>query len=57
VIGDEPIAAIYSTSETGITNTARSGIGLNCPITPQIEKICRDAAHAIRGGTLAIVFF
>jgi len=57
VIGEEPIAAIYRTSENWITNTARGGIASNCPITPQIDKICRDTAHAIGGGLLAIDLF
>jgi len=57
VIGKEPIGAIYRTSENWITNTARGGVASNCPITPQIDKICRETAHAIGGGLLAIDLF
>lgn len=57
VIGEEPIGAIYRTSENWITNTARGGIASNCPVTPGIDKICRDTAKAIGGGLLAIDLF
>jgi len=57
VIGEEPIGAIYRTSENWITNTARGGIATNCPVTPAIDKICRDTAKAIGGGLLAIDLF
>jgi len=57
VIGDEPIAAIYRTSENWITNTARGGVASNCPLTPELSDICRKTAQAIGGGLLAIDVF
>lgn len=57
VIGGEPVAAIYRTSESWITNTARGGSASNCPITPEIDDICRRTAQAIGGDLLAIDLF
>jgi len=57
VVGDEPIAAIYRTSEGWITNTARGGVATNCPLTPELSDICRRTAQAIGGGLLAIDVF
>lgn len=57
VIGDEPIAAIYRTSENWITNTARGGQASNCPLTPELSDICRRTAQAMSGGLLAIDVF
>jgi [lysine-biosynthesis-protein LysW]--L-2-aminoadipate ligase len=57
VVGEEPIAAIYRTSEGWITNTARGGIATNCPLTPELSDICRRTAQAIGGGLLAIDVF
>ncbi len=57
VVGDEPIAAIYRTSENWITNTARGGIASNCPLTPELSELCRRTAQAIGGGLLAIDVF
>ncbi len=57
VVGEEPIAAIYRTSENWITNTARGGIASNCPLTPELSDICRRTARAIGGGLLAIDVF
>jgi [lysine-biosynthesis-protein LysW]--L-2-aminoadipate ligase len=57
VIGEEPIAAIYRTSENWITNTARGGQASNCPLTPELSDICRRTARAMGGGLLAIDVF
>lgn len=54
VVGDETIAAIYRNSPHWITNTARGGRALNCPITPEIDYISRAAAKAVGGGVVAI---
>lgn len=54
VIGGEVIAAIYRYSPHWITNTTRGGTALNCPITPEIDRISRGAAEAVGGGVLAI---
>ncbi|MEI6290124.1 MAG: lysine biosynthesis protein LysX [Chloroflexota bacterium] len=57
VIGDEPICAIYRSSENWITNTARGGVATNCPITDEIADLCRRAAQAVGGGLLALDLF
>ena len=57
VVGEEPIAAIYRTSENWITNTARGGVASNCPLTPELSDLCRRTAKAIGGGLLAIDVF
>ena len=54
VIGDETIAAIYRRSQHWITNTARGGESSNCPITDDLDRICRKAARAVGGGMVAI---
>ena len=54
VIGDRVLAAMYRKSAHWITNTARGGEGELCPITPEIESICLNAAKAMGGGVLAI---
>ena len=57
VVGEEPIGAIYRSSENWITNTARGGVATNCPLTPELSDICRNTAKAIGGGLLAIDVF
>jgi [lysine-biosynthesis-protein LysW]---L-2-aminoadipate ligase len=57
VVGDEPICAIYRTSENWITNTARGGVATNCPLTPELMEICQQTARAIGLGLLAIDLF
>ncbi len=57
VVGDETIAAIYRYSPHWITNTARGGRAVNCPITPEIDQLSRAAAKAVGGGVLAIDLF
>jgi [lysine-biosynthesis-protein LysW]--L-2-aminoadipate ligase len=57
VIGEEPIGAIYRTSENWITNTARGAVATNCPVTSEIGELCRCSAHALGGGLLAIDLF
>ncbi|PKO01885.1 MAG: lysine biosynthesis protein LysX [Chloroflexi bacterium HGW-Chloroflexi-5] len=57
VVGDEPIAAIYRTSENWITNTARGGVATNCPLTDEIKDLCQRTAKAVGGGLLAIDLF
>ena len=54
VIGDRTICAIYRTSPHWITNTARGGAATNCPVTPELDDICSQAAQAVGGGILAI---
>jgi [lysine-biosynthesis-protein LysW]---L-2-aminoadipate ligase len=54
VVGDRTICAIYRSSPHWITNTARGGQASNCPVTPEIDALCRSAAGAVGGGVLAI---
>ena len=54
VIGDQTVCAIYRTSPHWITNTARGGQGMVCPVTPALNAICIAAAKAVGGGVLAI---
>lgn len=54
VVGDETIAAIYRHSEHWITNTARGGQAVNCPITPELDKLCVAAARAVGGGIVGV---
>ncbi len=54
VLGDRTLCAIYRTSPHWITNTARGGAASNCPVTPELDALCRRAAAAVGGGILAI---
>jgi [lysine-biosynthesis-protein LysW]--L-2-aminoadipate ligase len=54
VIGDETIGAIYRTSEHWITNTARGAAATNCPLTPELNRICIAAARAVGGGIVGV---
>jgi [lysine-biosynthesis-protein LysW]--L-2-aminoadipate ligase len=54
VVGDRTIAAIYRYSKHWITNTARGATTGNCPITPELDAICRASARAVGGGLLAV---
>lgn len=54
VVGDRTICAIYRASSHWVTNTARGGEASNCPVTPELDALCRAAARAVGGGILAI---
>jgi [lysine-biosynthesis-protein LysW]--L-2-aminoadipate ligase len=54
VVGEHTICAIYRMSEHWITNTARGAQAFNCPVTPELERLCGRAAQAVGGGILAI---
>ncbi len=54
VVGDQAICAIYRYSPHWITNTARGGEAVNCPVTPEIGEISVRAAKAVGGGVVAI---
>jgi [lysine-biosynthesis-protein LysW]--L-2-aminoadipate ligase len=56
-VGDEPICAIYRTSQNWITNTARGGVASNCPVTSELGDLITRTARAIGGGLLAIDIF
>lgn len=54
VVGDRTICAIYRDSPHWITNTARGGRASNCPVSSDLDDLCRRAAQAVGGGVLAI---
>ena len=54
VVGDEVVYAIYRRSSHWITNTARGGEALSCPITPPIAELSLAAARAVGGGIVAV---
>src|SRR5579885_772740 len=54
VVGDRTICAIYRTSEHWVTNTARGAVASNCPVTPELDSLCVQAAQAVGGGILAV---
>jgi [lysine-biosynthesis-protein LysW]--L-2-aminoadipate ligase len=54
VVGNETVCAMYRNSPHWITNTARGGEGEACPLTPQLDEICRAASQSVGGGVLAI---
>jgi [lysine-biosynthesis-protein LysW]--L-2-aminoadipate ligase len=54
VVGERVICAIYRSSEHWITNTARGANASNCPLTPELERLCLQSAQAVGGGVLAI---
>ena len=57
VVGDETICAIYRVSPHWITNTARGGQASNCPVTPELDSLCVNAARAVGGGVVALDIF
>jgi [lysine-biosynthesis-protein LysW]--L-2-aminoadipate ligase len=54
VVGDHVICAIYRSSEHWVTNTARGAVATNCPVTPELDALCTNAARAVGGGILAV---
>ena len=54
VIGEQTVCAIYRTSEHWVTNTARGAVTSNCPVTPELDRLCVRAARAVGGGILAV---
>jgi [lysine-biosynthesis-protein LysW]---L-2-aminoadipate ligase len=54
VIGEQTVGAIYRRSDHWITNTARAGEPFPCPVTPELDRLCRAAASAVGGGFLAV---
>jgi [lysine-biosynthesis-protein LysW]--L-2-aminoadipate ligase len=57
VVGAEPIAAMYRTSEHWITNAARGGAPTACPITDEIRAIIAKIVTAFGEGLLGIDLF
>lgn len=55
VIGDEAVAAIYrERPDHWITNTARGGQVSNCPVTPELNRLCVAASRAVGGGITGV---
>jgi [lysine-biosynthesis-protein LysW]--L-2-aminoadipate ligase len=54
VAGDEVVYAVYRRSAHWITNTARGGEPLPCPLTPEIAELSLAAAQAVGGGIVAV---
>ena len=54
VVGDETICAIYRQSPHWITNTARGGEAILCPLTPELGELALRAARAVGGGIVAV---
>jgi [lysine-biosynthesis-protein LysW]--L-2-aminoadipate ligase len=54
VVGDEVVYAVYRRSTHWITNTARGGETLPCPLTSGIEGLSLAAAQAVGGGIVAV---
>ncbi|MBN1875632.1 MAG: lysine biosynthesis protein LysX [Anaerolineae bacterium] len=51
------IYAIYRRSDHWITNTARGGKPVVCPLTEEIDHWSREAAKAVGGGTVSVDLF
>lgn len=54
VVGNEVIYAIYRQSEHWITNTARGGEPLPCPMTDEIIALSLGASRAVGGGIVSV---
>ena len=54
VVGDEPIAGIYRSSEHWITNTARGATTSKAPVDGELGELALRAAQAVGGGMLAV---
>ena len=57
VVGEDCIAAIYRLSDHWITNTARGGKTMNCPVDKDLHEISVQASRACGGGVVAIDIF
>lgn len=57
VVGNETICAIFRSSPHWITNTARGGQAVVCPVTPELNDVCVRAAQAVGGGVVALDVF
>ena len=54
VVGEDVVYAVYRHSDHWITNTARGGQTLPCPISAEIADLSLAAADAVGGGILAV---
>jgi [lysine-biosynthesis-protein LysW]--L-2-aminoadipate ligase len=54
VVGDEVVYAIYRRSAHWITNTARGGEAVPCPLSSELADLSLAAARAVGGGIVAV---
>jgi [lysine-biosynthesis-protein LysW]--L-2-aminoadipate ligase len=54
VAGDEVVYAVYRRATHWITNTARGGEPVPCPLTPEITRLSVAATRAVGGGIVAV---
>ena len=54
VVGQNTLYAVYRRSPHWITNTARGGTTVRCPITPEIDQMSKAAARAVGGEIVAV---
>jgi [lysine-biosynthesis-protein LysW]--L-2-aminoadipate ligase len=54
VVGGEVVYAVYRCSDHWITNTARGGDAVPCPLTPRITDLSLAAAGAVDGEIVAV---
>ncbi len=54
VVGNEPIAAIYRTSDHWLTNTALGATTSACSVEGEVGELALRAAQAVGGGILAV---
>jgi [lysine-biosynthesis-protein LysW]--L-2-aminoadipate ligase len=57
VAGDEVVYAVYRKSAHWITNTARGGEPLPCPLTPEIAGLSLKATQAVGSGIVSVDLF
>lgn len=57
VVDGRTVAAIYRESRHWITNTARGGRAVDCPVRPELDDVCRRTSAAVGGGALAVDLF
>jgi len=57
VVGDKVIYAIYRQSAHWITNTARGGAPVVCPLTDELVHWSREATKAVGGGIVSVDLF
>lgn len=54
VVGDKVISAMYRVSPHWITNTARNGKAVSCPLYPELVELSLRASQAVGGGAVAV---
>lgn len=57
VVGEKVIYGIYRQSEHWITNTARGGAPVVCPLTDELVHWSREATRAVGGGVVSVDLF